>query len=294
MMSNAIDISNIKHKFGKKKVLDGFNLEIPKGEAIALLGANGSGKTTLIQMMTGLLKPDAGEIKLFGENPLDCSNGFIPGISFVSEKRGIFPWMTVGGTLKFARNITPDWDCAEEKKLLSHLKLRHDQKTRHLSRGEHGKLVLLMALASKPKLLIMDEPTEGLDPLVKRTFMKQLIDLMLNEGRTVFYSTHEMQEAERLARKVAILVDGKVKVYEDMHKLKCKHRKIQAVFEQDTTLPIIPGSCNIRRWDEKVYMDVRDWNEKTDEIIQSSGFENIEILPADLEDVFCMYAGEEE
>lgn len=293
-MSNAIEIRNIRHTYGKKVVLDDFSLDVKEGEAIALLGQNGAGKTTLIQMMTGLLQPDSGTISIFGRNPFDVSSGFIPGVSFVSEKRGIFPWMTVGDTLKFARGMTPEWDPSEEKKLLSHLKLRLDQKTVHLSRGEHGKLVLLVALASKPKLLIMDEPTEGLDPLVRRTFMKQLIDLMLEDGKTVFYSTHEMQEAERLAGKVAIIVDGKMEVFDEMNCIKSRHRKIQAMLAKDAAVPEIPGACNVRRWDEKVYMDVMNWSDDIPAILKKAGFENIEVLPADLEDVFCMFAGKEE
>lgn len=338
---SAISVSGITKRFGKRTVLDGISLEIREGEAYALLGGNGAGKTTLIRMMAGLLEPDAGEVRVLGTNPLTSTTGFVPGVAFVSERRGVYQWLTVGEAIDFAREITPGWIPTEEETLVRRLRLDLKAVVGDLSRGEIGKLCLLTALASRPKVLIMDEPTAGLDPLVRRTFLEEVVTMMLEEGRTVLYSTHELYEAERIAQRVGILFDGRLILESGVDELRSSHRTVTAALPEqaksagrlngangraeretadalqnptppgtqnssDTSCSLagpdlsalpglgnLPGLMSARKTGGRLFMDFSGWTDETESALASSGLSGIEILPVNLEDIFCMY-GEKE
>lgn len=308
---SAISVSGVTKKFGRRTVLDGISLEIREGEAYALLGGNGAGKTTLIRMMAGLLEPDAGQVRVLGTDPLATTAGFVPGVAFVSERRGVYQWLTVGEALAFTREITPGWIPSEEESLVRRLRLDPNAKIGELSRGEIGKLCLLTALACRPRVLIMDEPTAGLDPLVRRSFLEEVVTMMLEEGRTVLYSTHELHEAERIAQRVGILFNGRLILESGVDDLRSSHRTVSAVAPDGTdsggwhdspggvAIPGIPGLDNLpglmsaRISGGRLFMDFNGWTPATEAALAGSGLAGIEIMPVNLEDIFCIY-GERE
>ncbi|PKK88497.1 MAG: hypothetical protein CVV64_18510 [Candidatus Wallbacteria bacterium HGW-Wallbacteria-1] len=294
MGEHAIHIQGVSKSFGRRKILDDITIQVKPGECYALMGRNGAGKSTLVNMLKGMLTPDKGKIDIFGINPITCSSGFIPRISFVSERRGIFPDITVGRTLELARDINPLWDMEEQDRLLKHLKMNLSSKTNHLSKGEQGKLILLIALAVKPDLMIMDEPTSGLDPYVRRLLFEGIISLMLDAGKTVFYVTHELHEAQRIAKQIAFIREGRICLEGCQDTLRASHRRIEARFDNETPLPALNGVLNMRRYSDRVFMDIPNF---TDDILfplREAGFDRIEVLPASLEDIFCMHLGDEE
>lgn len=294
MGKDVITVAGVEKAYGRNRVLTGIDFAVQEGECFALMGRNGTGKTTLVNMMMGILAPDRGTIRIFETDPLACADGFIRGVSFVSERRGLFPWLTVGRAIAYARSLNPFWDTDEETKLVSHLKIRRELKCGTLSKGEQGKLNLLIALASKPRLLIMDEPTSGLDPYVRRLLFEGIISLMLDTGKTVFYVTHELHEAQRLARKVAFIKDGTVYLESVQDTLRQRHRRIEARLAPDFELPDIPGIMNMRRYSDRVFMDIPEWNQDVEAAVRCAGFDRIEIQPASLEDIFCMHLGDGE
>lgn len=292
----ALNAKSIKMSYEKKDVLKNINIQIPHGQAIALLGPNGAGKSTILKIITGLLRPDSGSVEIMGKNPFKESKSLFSNIGFVSEKRGLWPWLSVNETINYAKALSHIWDIDEEKRLLNDFQLSNDSKVGNLSKGEQGKLNLLLTLSCKPDLLIMDEPTTGLDPVVRRSILEEVINLMLEQGKTVIYSTHEMHEAERLAEKVFMINQGEIILADKIDKLKETHRNVSA-----------HGTSNKQNFNRADYTDLinfsnsknrfcfcfKNWNQKIAEQLSKEGFKDISVKPVTLEDIFCHYCQRE-
>lgn len=292
----ALNAQSIKMSYSKKEVLKNINIQIPHGQAIALLGPNGAGKSTFLKIITGLLRPDAGSVEIMGLNPFESNEQLFRNIGFVTEKRGLWPWMTVKETINYAKGLSFTWDIDEEKRLLRDFNLSDDTKVGNLSKGEQGKLNLLLTLSCKPDLLIMDEPTTGLDPVVRRSILEEVINIMLEQGKTVIYSTHEMHEAERLAEKVFMINHGEIILAEMINDLKQTHRLVTAVnsdskniFDNSEHDDLISFSSSGNRF----RFAFKNWNQAESEKLSKSGFKDINVQPVTLEDIFCYYCQRE-
>lgn len=290
---SIINIENLSYSFNSRMILKNLNLQIKQGESYTLVGENGAGKTTLINLLSGLNKPISGSIEISGINSTDFHKGYPHKVSIVPENGGLYPWMTVAQNCSFVSKLSPGWDSGETDKLIKRLGLRYDSKVKNLSRGEKGKLRLLLALSSHPDLLIMDEPTLGLDPKVKRSFMEEIVNLLLTEGKTVFFTTHEMYEAERLAQRVGFLMNGKIVLDGSIEAVKATHR-IVTVKGSSFNPTVIKASSSFiirshRNMGESTILEISDWTENTEEELKSSGLSITDISAASLEDIFCMY-----
>jgi len=216
----VIRTSNLSRRFGRVEAVRNVSLEVPGGCVCGLLGLNGSGKTTLIRLLLGHLRPSAGQVRLLGRSYQQDELGIRERVGYVADARYLYEWMTVSETLDFTRAFHRTWDDAKVRSLIDRLGLPLDRKVAELSRGHRARLCLTLALAYNPELIILDELTAGLDPVVRREVLKNVIEEIGREGRTVLFSSHSVEEVERLADQVAIMHCGEVVVHASIDDLK--------------------------------------------------------------------------
>ena len=223
---NALETRSLTKRYGRKTAVDALNLTVPEGSICAFLGPNGAGKTTTIQLLMNLQRADAGEALVLGVPAPRLGPREWAQIGYVSENQELPEGMNVAEFLAFCRPLYPTWDAAFEARLLKQFNLPLDRKLRHLSRGMKMKAALLSSLAYRPRLVVLDEPFSGLDPLVRDEFIRGLLELAGEGGWTLFISSHDIDEVERLADRVAILDEGKLRVNETAESLQARFRKV--------------------------------------------------------------------
>jgi len=211
MTDTAIEIRDLQFHYGRKKVLTGVNLDVPKGSIFGFLGRNGAGKTTLIKTLLGLQKPEGGRGTILGLDCFDDAMAIRKRIGYMAEDQQMYGWMTVGQIIKWVAGFYPNWDTAFTDKLADMLRLAKMTKVKALSKGQNSSLALLLALGHHPELVILDDPTLGLDPIARKDFLRHVIDLLQSNGVTVFFSSHLLYEIEPVADHIAILDEGVIR-----------------------------------------------------------------------------------
>ncbi len=236
-MNSVIETTGLTHRYGKTAAVDGLNLSVPEGSIYAFLGPNGAGKTTTIKTLMNILQPTAGSARILGTDSVKLGPRELTQIGYVSENQQMPEWMTVGQLIAFCRPMYPNWDEVFCGKLLKEFELPLDRKLKHLSRGMKMKAALLTSLAYRPKLLVLDEPFTGLDPLVREEVIRGMLELT-GEGKwTIFISSHDIDEVERLADWVGVINAGKVELAESAASLQTRFRRIECVVGADARLP---------------------------------------------------------
>lgn len=185
-------------------------LELPRGAVLGLLGENGAGKSTLLRILLGLLRPDAGTVELDGLPMPACEREIKAGTGFVSEDMALYRGATIAWHLAFVRSLCPVWDDAYAEELLDRFALRRGQRTGGLSRGQTVRLMLLLALVRRPRLLLLDEPTTGLDPRVRHELRQELAALAAERRTTILFSSHLLEDVECLADEIVFLHRGRI------------------------------------------------------------------------------------
>jgi ABC-2 type transport system ATP-binding protein len=237
-----IEIDNIWKRFGRFDALEGLSFTVPEGSAFALIGANGAGKSTTMKILMNLIEASRGTAKMLGVDSRALSPREFAQIGYVSENQELPPRLTVGDYLAYLRRLYPTWDQTLEKSLLQQLELPPERKIGHLSHGMRIKMALACALAYRPRLLVLDEPFSGLDPLVRKEFMQSL---MHQAGETtILISSHELGELEHTATHVAFIDRGKVAFQESMETLTSRVRKVFVTLDR----PAAPPENPPREW----------------------------------------------
>lgn len=239
-MKPIIEIRGLRKKFKKTLAVDGLDLTVPEGSVTAYLGPNGAGKTTTIKCLLNIHAPDEGSISVFGIDSRKLGPDAFRQIAYVSENQELPLWMTVRQFIDYCRPMYPAWDNAFAAKLLKQFELPEDSKLKDLSRGMRMKAALLGSLAYRPKLVVLDEPFSGLDPLVRDDFIRGMLELTENEGWTVFVSSHDIAEVERLADRVAILNQGRLQLEESSEQLLARFRAVEIGMGQGAASTMVP------------------------------------------------------
>jgi len=206
----VIAIDGLSRRFKSKRALDNVSLSVERGQVFGLVGANGAGKTTLIKHLLGLLKAESGSVRVFGLDPVADPVSVLGRIGFLSEDRDLPGWMRVDELIRYSRAFYPGWDANYAEQLRRQFQLDPAARVKHLSRGELAKAGLLVALAHRPELLLLDEPSSGLDPVVRREMLEAIVRTVADEGRTVFFSSHLLDEIERVSDRVAMMANGQI------------------------------------------------------------------------------------
>lgn len=254
----AIEIRGVSKRFGRKTVLEGLNLSVPAGQTFAFLGRNGAGKTTAIRMLLGLIKPDGGQIRVLGMDPQKEPLAVRRQVGYLAEDQAMFGWMRVGEMISFMAPFYPTWDNARAHELAEKFELPMRTRTRHLSKGQGVRLGLLLALAHRPKLVILDDPTLGLDPIMRKEFLRDVVTYLQGEQVTVFFSSHLLYEIEPVADSVAILDRGHIVRQADTEELRSRVKRIVAPADSEAALRDLPGLLDFSRQGNQAVAVVED------------------------------------
>ncbi len=286
-LAPVIEVAHLSRKFHRKLALDDVSLSVPRGCVYGLLGENGAGKTTLIQHILGSYVAKSGQVRVLGMDPVKQPVEVLARVGYLSEDREIPGWMRVAELLRFTAAFYPNWDHAYAGELQSAFRLDPQAKVRTLSRGERAKAGLILALAHRPEILVLDEPSSGLDAIVRKDILGAIVRTVADEGRTVFFSSHLIDEVERVSDYVAILARGKVVLSSPMDTLKATHARLTLRYAApQSTAPTLPGALSCEGLG-------REWtvlcNGQRDAVLQyarATGAELVEEAVPTLEEVF--------
>ncbi|MFM0500668.1 ABC transporter ATP-binding protein [Paraburkholderia caffeinilytica] len=292
-----IEARNIEKRFGSYEALSGLSFSVREGSVYALIGANGAGKTTTIKMMMNILAPTRGDLTLMGTPSRELTSYHFSQIGYVSESQVLPGQMTVGAYLDYLRPFYPDWDEALERAMLERFKLPVERKIRALSHGMRIEVALVAALAFKPKLLVLDEPFSGLDPLVRDDLIESVLSHA--EDLTIFISSHELNEIESFVSDVGFLDQGRLLFEDSIEVLNARVRLIRVTLQSTApppdTLPrawIDPGtSGNVLSFVHTKFAEDRLASEIT------AAFGDVKFVqaePMDLRSIFTAFARAEQ
>ena len=284
---NAIETRGLGRKFGKFEAVKNVSLRVPRGTVFGLLGVNGAGKSTIIKMIMGHLRPTTGEIRVLGRALGEDLLGIRSRVAYVSENRYLYEWMTVEESVRFTRAFHETWDDRKAADLLKRFSLPPEKKVRQLSRGNRARLCLLLALSFNPELIILDEPTSGLDPIVRRDFIENIVAEIAEEGKTVLFSSHIVEEVERVADYVGVINEGELLLVSTLDDIKSSYKRVR--YATNGTRPEVagvPGVLAIENGRHEQILMVSTWGDETLRTLSERGVKNPEVLPISLEDIF--------
>jgi ABC-2 type transport system ATP-binding protein len=288
----VIRTENVVRRFGSTVALDGLDLEVKEGTIYGFLGRNGAGKTTTIKMLAALLRPDKGTVEVFSEDPWEHSVETKQRIGYLSETQVLFPWMRVEEIIRFCSNFYPKWDFEYTRNMLDSLGLDENKKIRHLSKGQQRQVGLILALSHHPDLLLLDEPAGGLDTVVRRDFLKGIIDLIQEHGKTVFISSHILTDIERVIDHVGIIDEGKMLVSGAVDDLKETVKRVRFGF-RDGDMPEVPlpQVLKTRTSGNDMLVTVRDPDVHAIREFAEAHNADFEIIDLNLEELFIDFVG---
>ncbi len=288
-MNPVIEVHHLTKKFRQTVALDDVSLRVPAGVVFAVLGENGAGKTTLIQALMGLIKPNAGSLRVLGLDPRKQAVELRRKVGYVPDSPALYQWMTVKEIGWFAGGFYGPQFYGQFEKLVESYQLEMDQPIKHLSKGGKAKVTLALSMAHRPELLILDEPTSGLDTLVRRHFLESMIDVAA-EGRTVLLSSHQISEVERVADWVAVIHHGRIAVCDTLENLKANFERWVVTLESSSVDFSVMGATVVHHEgnnQKRQQFVVRDCHPETLwRIREQSGVLDVEIHPPTLEEVF--------
>ena len=297
MSDFAIEASGIRKSFKGHTALNGLDLRVPAGSIFGFLGRNGAGKTTTIKILMGMLKGDDGSICILGL-PIAAAGDFIDirrRIGFVTEDKELYPYMTVEQMIRFTRPFFPKWRDDLERRYMRMFELPPHMKIPNLSKGMRSKLMLLLAISHGAELLILDEPTDGLDPVTVEDTLREIVSLSAADGTTVFFSSHQLTEVEQIADYVSIIDRGRCIVSGSLDDLKAQYQRLRVVFQEELRNPVqwLDGAENVRQEGRTVSILASRNLEALVEQARSIPGAHVEIFPVTLKEIFLDYVRED-
>jgi ABC-2 type transport system ATP-binding protein len=290
MNEPAIRIEGLEFSYGRNKVLRGVDLSVPRGSIFGFLGRNGAGKTTTIKLLLGLLKPEAGVCRVDGLDSVRNTIAVRRAVGYMAEDQRMFGWMRVGQIIKWVGSFYPGWDDKFVGKLLDLLELPRRSRVRNLSKGQNSRLALLLARGHRPKVVILDDPTLGLDPIARKDFLRYVIGLLQSNGVTVFFSSHLLYEIEPVADYVAILEEGAIVKWGTTDELRKSIKKLVLSGADGIGTGDVEGILDIRRVGDRVAVTVQDFDEaKRTAIEKQMGSDAVREVGLNLDEIFEAY-----
>ena len=266
--------------------LDDLSLELPTGTIMGLIGANGAGKSTTIRILMGLVHQDRGLVHVLGrEMPREQSAAKLD-IGFVSEDMRLYGSATLAWHMEFVRSIYPQWDQAYSEMLLRRFDLKPQQKIKGLSHGQRVKAALLLALAREPRLLLLDEPTTGLDPVARREVLAELMAVLTDEHRTILFSSHNTLDVEQISDRIAFIDRGRLIALEDKEDLLDRWRRIRLLVPPSAVLPQLPGVVEVSGSERLPVLTTSQFNPAVVSLCQDRGTTVQSVDPMTLEEIF--------
>ena len=289
-MSDPLITRRLTKYYGTKCVVNRLDLRVPAGCVYGLLGRNGAGKSTLIKMLMGMVHPDAGEVEVLGYPAAELPSAERARVAYVAENHPLYNWMTVGEAVRFTEAFYPHWNGRLVEQILDHFELSRTQKLRRLSNGQRAQVSLALAVAPEPELLVLDDPTLGLDTVVRRDFLESLIHIIQRQGRTILFSSHILGDVERVADRIGVMEGGVLRADCPTDHFRESVRRVVAAFRGAP--PDWPGGGKVVSWRhvgptlELVMVGYDDAQRQQVEALEPA---NIEVFDLNLEDAFIEY-----
>jgi len=294
----VIETAGLRKSYGSVEALRGLDVQVPPGSIYGFLGRNAAGKTTAIKVLLGMVRPSDGAARVFGLDACDPhSNVEIRRrTGFVAEEKDLYGYMTVDEVIRFTAAFYPPWRSDLEQRYLRKFELPLDRNVKALSRGTRAKLALLLALCRGAELLVLDEPTAGLDPAATEEVLQALVAHVAGEEMTVFFSSHQIGEVDQIADRVAIIDRGRTVVTGALDDLRERFRRVQLVFDGDAPQPAFAAAC-VQRVQRRGRVLTVLSNGGAEPILQEARALNpvsVDVVPVTLKDIFLDTVSSEE
>jgi ABC-2 type transport system ATP-binding protein len=290
---SIIYTNGLTRYFGAKPAVYELNLEVPRGSVFAFLGRNGSGKSTTIRMLLGLLAPTRGNATVLGCDSASLSPEIRARIGYLTEEHQLYGWMTVRESGEFQSRFYPRWNEKVFQSVVGHFGLKPAARVKDLSRGERAGLALGLTLAPDPELLILDDPALGLDPVARRALVESMIYLTRRSDRTIFFSTHQLSDLERLADYVAILDQSVLRACCPLDAFREKVKQVRLTFAgAPPRMPNIPGVLQVFRAGTDLRVTCVHYDAKMEQALNALSPLSLEVCPVSLEDALISYLGD--
>ncbi|MBW8863898.1 MAG: ABC transporter ATP-binding protein [Verrucomicrobia bacterium] len=284
----VIEIQNLVRRYGKHDAVDGLSLNVRAGKCYGFFGRNGAGKTTTIKCLLNLLRPDSGNVRVFGLDPRKDEVAIKSRLAYVPDMVAFYPWMSVRETLEYLASFRRNWNEDIEKDLLNRFQLDATKKTSGLSKGQRTQLALIGAICPEPELLVLDEPTSGLDPIVRREFIETVIGAYQSGDparRTVFVSTHLISEFEGLIDVFTIIEQGRELLTMEADAARDRFKKIRARLPQESKITLA-GALNVKRNGRELEILANGNSEQLLAELKSHQPEELKVEALSLEEIF--------
>jgi ABC-2 type transport system ATP-binding protein len=289
-MSEILQAKNLYKSFGQKQVLKDFSMILEEGKVYGLLGKNGEGKTTLIRMIMGIIPGDKGKIFYKG-NEIKFNHPFYKKeVGYIPEESIFFGWMTINELMAFNSSFYPKWNAQKAKEFLNRFELDGKFRIKNLSRGMKLKLGLVVALAAEPELLILDDPTSGMDVPTRHDFLKGIIREILDEGTSILFSSHLVHELEGIIDHLGILHYGQLILEENFEQVKNKAKKVHLVFDRSVPDEIdIKGMLTKQTNANKCDIGIYPWSEDVKKELEALHPTKMNVESMTLEEIFIHF-----
>lgn len=290
--SPVIAVHDLSRRFGKSLALDQISFEIQPGWVYGLVGANGAGKTTLMKHLLGLLKAKQGTVRVFGLDPVKHPVEVLSRIGYLSEERDLPEWMRVDELLSYTGAYYPNWDREYALELLDTFALDPSKKVKQLSKGMRAQAGLIAAVAHHPELLLLDEPSTGLDAVVRKDILNAIIRTVTNAGRTVIFSSHLLDEVELMSDYVLMVDRGRLVLHGSLDEIRQRHQLLTVNFPTAVkAIPAVDGILSAsgvgRQWTLLCDVDVQE----PQRALRGQGAEVTLARTASLQEIFVAKAG---
>jgi ABC-type multidrug transport system ATPase subunit len=292
MSERVVEIENLSRRFGKTVALDEVDFSVSPGCVYGLVGANGAGKTTLIKHILGLLRAKTGSVRVFGLDPVKNPVEVLRRIGYLSEERDLPEWMRIHELMRYTRAYHPNWDTAYADELIKTFGLDPSTKVKSLSKGMRAQTGLIAAAAHRPDLLLLDEPSTGLDAVVRRDILNAIVRAVADDGRTVLFSSHLLDEVELMSDYVTMIHDGRAVLQGELDGIKERHHILNVQFSAPLShAPELAGALSVegqgRSWTavcDGAFEQVRD-------AVSAMGGEIVNTRNASLQEIFVARVG---
>jgi ABC-2 type transport system ATP-binding protein len=287
MNSPAVHASHLSKSFGPRQVIKDLSFEVAAGDVIGVLGKNGAGKTTLLELMLGFTPPSSGDVQVFGR-----ASGDLPGevkrrVGFVPQQDELLDQLTVADQLKLIASFYPRWNSGLITRLCEQWGLPANTRVKKMSVGERQKLSILLAFGHQPDLLVLDEPVASLDPLARRQFLEQLVEISTDGQRSIIFSSHIVSDIERLANRIWILKDGKLDWQGDLDSLKESIVRLHVRGAATGLAALeIPGALRRDVQGDLLSVVVRNWSAEAQGRLENRRDLQVEVHALGLEEIF--------
>ncbi|MGH9238236.1 MAG: ABC transporter ATP-binding protein [Vicinamibacterales bacterium] len=290
--TTVVDVNDLSRSFGSKRALDGVSFHATAGQVYGLVGANGAGKTTLIKHLLGLLRAATGSVRVFGLDPVRDPVGVLGRVGYLSEERELPEWMRIDELMAYTHAFHPTWDVAYARELIDTFGLDPAKKIKELSKGMRAQAGLVAAVAHRPELLILDEPSSGLDAVVRRDILDAIVRTVADDGRTVIFSSHLLEEVERMSDHVTLIHNGRVTLIGPLDEVRRGYQRSRVRFvEHFEQPPVLVGALAMegggRTWSVVHSGSLEQFHHS----LLALGGEVVDSRDATLEEIFLARAG---